>query len=369
MKTLCLLPGLLTLCLPAARSVPLPSLNPIPFTYRTNDADHTELRDPCIIKEGRTHYLVFTMWPFTNFTDRDPQKPDSNSSPGVRIYSSQDLTRWTPGPWLVKSSDLPDDCPYKHQFWAPEIHKIGGKFYLVFTGSNWQKPENNPGGQYGYHCFLGVADQVTGPYRHISLIPDSPCDLSLLGDSDGRIYAYVPFGNIEQQELDLSRLSENIIGCKGRRTKAVLSDFSDIHQPSPKYLEGPWPMKAGKRYYLFYAETSADGYWTGAAYADAPLGPWHKDPRGKVFGGGHLAVFTGPDGKNWFSYRGEQSPLTRGKLCVDPFGFDAEGQIITPGQSVIRASSAQAVSGAEAVRPSDTPRFQARLPGKQANWH
>ncbi len=344
----CLLLTLLLGFLPLrllASPAPLPSLNPVPFTYRTNDADHTELRDPCIIKDGLAYFLVFTMWPFTNFTDRDAKKPDSNSSPGVRIYSSQDLVHWTPGPWLVKSSDLPDNCPYKHQFWAPEIQKVGCKFYLVFTGSNWLKPENNPGGQYGYHCFLGVADKVTGPYKHISLIPNSPCDLTILGDTDGRIYSYMPFGNIEQQELDLSKLSQNVIGYKGPRTVAVKSDFSDIGRPSPKYLEGPWPIKVGKRYYLFYAETYADSYWTGVAYADSPRGPWHKDLRGKVFEGGHLAVFTGPDGRNWFSYRGESPNTARGRLCVDPFDFDAQGQVITAGASVKASSSAQTAPG------------------------
>ncbi len=304
--------------------------SPISFTYDAGGQPHDELRDPCIVKEGRTYYLIFTMWPFTNFTDQDLAKPDRNSSPGIRLFTSQDLKHWTPGPWLVKSSDLPASCPYKHQFWAPELHKIGGKFYLVFTGSNWLKPGNNPGGQFGYHSFLGVADTIAGPYKHISLIPDSPCDTSLLGGSGGRIYAYLPFGNIEQQELDLSRLSENIISYKGLRTKAVLSDFSDIKQTSPKYLEGPWPMQVGKRYFLFFAEAYDDGYWTGVAYADSPLGPWHKDPRGKVFEGGHLAVFTGPDGRNWFSHRGETPDAGRGRLNATPFDIDTQGKIKAP---------------------------------------
>lgn len=53
-----------------------------------------------------------------------------------------------------------------------------------------------------------------------------------------------------------------------------------------------------------------------------------KDPRGRVFEGGHLAVFAGPDGRSWFSYRGEQKgAATRGLLCVDPFDLDADGVV------------------------------------------
>ena len=254
--------------------------NPLHFGTNTGCEDHDELRDPCIIEDAGTYYLVFTMWPFTDRADQDPSKPDRNSSPGIRIYSSKNLTHWTPGPWLVKSSDLPDTSPCKHRFWAPEIHKIGGKFYLVFTADNWLKPEYNATGQFGYHAFLGVADKVTGPYKHISYMPDSACDTTLFGDDDGRVYAYMPFGDLFVQELDLSRLAESKVSYKTPRQKIVSSDFTNIGQPSPKYLEGPWAMKAGKRYYLFYAENYADGYWTGVAYADHPLGPWKKDPHG-----------------------------------------------------------------------------------------
>ena len=301
--------------------------NPLHFGTKTGREGHDELRDPCILKEGDTYYLVFTMWPFTDRADQDAAKPDRNSSPGIRLYSSKDLTHWTPGPWLVKSSDLPDSSPYKHRFWAPEIHKIGGKFYLVFTADNWLKPEYNATGQFGYHAFLGVADKVIGPYKHISYLPDSACDTTIFGDVDGRVYAFMPFGDLFVQELDLSRLAEGKVSYKTPRQKIVSSDFSDIGQPSPKYLEGPWVMKQGERYYLFYAENYADGYWTGVATADHPLGPWKKDPRGRVFWGGHLAVFDGSDGRHWFSYRGEKLRPTWGLLCVDPFDIGADGRV------------------------------------------
>ncbi len=82
------------------------------------------------------------------------------------LFSSPDLKRWKFEQWLVKSSTLPEDCPYKHRFWAPEIHKRRGKFYLIFTADNWIKDEYNRGGKIGaYVAFVGVADEVTGPSR------------------------------------------------------------------------------------------------------------------------------------------------------------------------------------------------------------
>ena len=158
----------------------------------------------------------------------------------------------------MKSSELPEDCPYKHRFWAPEIHKIGGRFYLIFTADN---------------ADIGL------DFRH-------------------------------------------------------------------EYLEAPWPLKIHGKYCLFYAgpyqdkQTGKDlGYWTGAAYAGSPAGPWKKDPCGRVFWGGHMAVFSGPGGRNWFSYRGEQHPQTRGFLCIDPCDVGENGLIRTSGPSTETVSA------------------------------
>ena len=69
--------------------------------------------------------------------------------------------------------------------------------------------------------------------------------------------------------------------------------------------------------------TLADGYWVGVAMADNIWGPYVKHPQ--IFLGGHISVFTGPDGKEWFSYRGEAGGEQQDRLCIDPISFDKEG--------------------------------------------
>ena len=63
--------------------------NPLDFAYPYDDGTKvrtiTELRDPAIIREGDTYFLVFTHLPFTHHTSRDPKKVDYNSSPGIRL--------------------------------------------------------------------------------------------------------------------------------------------------------------------------------------------------------------------------------------------------------------------------------------------
>jgi beta-xylosidase len=315
--------------------------NPVTFQYAEGQTEpRREVRDPCIVREGDTYYLVFTMWPFRNREEKRLGDPDNGSSPGIALYASKDLKSWRFENWLVKSAELPENCPYKHRFWAPEIHKINGKFYLIFTADNWLKNEYNPAGRWGAagYAFVGMAEKITGPYQHITYIEGGACDTTLFGDVDGKTYAFMPRGNIDVQEIDLSRLADGKAKLQGKPQRIVTADNGDIGVAAkPDYLEGPWVERIGGKYVLFYAEIYKDkkfpeylGYWTGAAYADSPLGPWKKDARAKVFFGGHLAVFDGPDGRKWFSYRQEQHDRSRGLLCIDPFDVDRDGRIQAP---------------------------------------
>jgi xylan 1,4-beta-xylosidase len=299
--------------------------NPLPFSYEAVGKTHSELRDPCIIRDGDRWYVVFTMWPFRPRDEKHFADPDMGSSPGIRMYSTADFVSWRDEGWLVKSSDLSADSPYKHQFWAPEVRKFGNTFHLVFTASNWNAKDHKL--QEGYYAFIGIADKVTGPYQHITKVPNGPCDSSLFADAKGDFYLAMPHKTISVQRVDLSRIREGVITREGKDTMALVCD-ADADGAIPEYLEGPWVEQINGKYHLFYAANyGRDGYWCGVATADSPLGPWTKDPRGKVFFGGHLAVFDGPDNHKWFSYRRERANDGRGLLCVDPFTVDSMGAV------------------------------------------
>lgn len=312
--------------------------NPLPFEYTEGQtAPRREVRDPCVIREGDTYYLTFTMWPFSNREEKRIGQPNQGGSPGVALYASKDLKTWAFSNWLVKSSELPEDCPYKNRFWAPEIHAINGKFYLIFTADNWIKKAYNPAGSWGSagYSFIGVADRVTGPYAHVTYVPGGTCDMTLFGDRDGQVYAVKPKGDVYLQKIDLSGLPQGKVAWAGKEERVVTSSNADIGlATSPAYLEGPWLERIGNAYYLFYAEIYKDaaypdllGYRTSVAVAASMGGPWRKDPRGQVFFGGHLAVFDGPDGRKWFSYRWEKDNRARGRLCADPVDVGHDGRV------------------------------------------
>lgn len=317
--------------------------NPIRFSTAAGHYKD-EVRDPCIIKEGNKYYLIHTMFPFTHSDSRDSLKQDYNSSPGIRMYVSEDLKNWEVAKaagrdgWLIKSADLPDNSPFKNRFWAPEIHKIKNKFYLVFTASNWIKNSYNPTNNMDdLNAFIGVSDKITGPYKHITYIPGGACDLTIMEDKpSGKVYAYLPAMDIFVQEIDLSKIEQNKVSLIGEKKKIVTAKNDDLKVDwNYKYLEGPYAFTENGRYYLFYAGLRKDGskitgfndnddyeYWSGLAYADSPMGPFTKAESGKAFFGGHISVFTGPDERHWLAYRGEKLKSTHGYLSIDPFDID-----------------------------------------------
>ena len=309
-----------------------PIANPFDFQYADNEGIlRREVRDPAIIREGDTYYMTFTMWPFANREESRMSLPNQGSSPGIQLFSSKDLKTWKAENWLVKSADLPVDSPYKHRFWAPEIRKLNGKFYLIFTADNWSQPQYNPAGNWGAagYAFVGVADEIGGPYRNITYIPEGACDTTLFADKDGATWAVMPKYDIFIRKIDLTKLNQGEVEWLGPETKIVeCSEVDTLLNQKPNYLEGPWVERIGDKYVLFHAETFDDGYWTSVATADNPLGPWRKDARGRVFEGGHLAVFDGPDGRKWLSYRREQNAPQRGTPAASPMDVDARGRVI-----------------------------------------
>jgi hypothetical protein len=318
---------------PTNRASLLNYSNPLPFSYAEGQSQpRKEIRDPCILRDGEKYYLVFTMYPFRGRDEKFFTEPDNGSSPGIALYSTTNFGSWQFENWLVKSSDLPENSPYKHRFWAPEIHKIKGKYYLIFTADNWLKKENNPAGSWGAagYAFIGVADSINGSYRNITYINGAACDTSLFEDSDGKTYAIIPRYNIDIQEIDLTRINKGIVELVGKPKTIVYDKNRDAGiEADPDYLEGPWLEKINGKYWLFYAATHRDknypdwlGYWTCAAVAENVLGPYKKIPGVRIFEGGHLSVFQTPDKVYWFCFRGEEHNSAHGLLCITPFYTD-----------------------------------------------
>jgi beta-xylosidase len=281
------------------------------------------------------------------------------------LFSSPDLIHWNFEKFLIDASELPPDVWYKDRFWAPELRKIDGRFYLTFNCQNNNQGYGDVENQKHFHsCGIAVSDSIMGTYQVMNhdnpLVPFPSNDLSLFQDKNGKVYAFFNNGwtsihHIYTAELDLQtfRLKEEPILL--------------ISQERGKWdgggIEGAHVIEHKGIYYLFYSSWTK-GYAVGYATADNVYGPWTKYEKNPLFGSfrendtlyvtragitasepgctfesiGHNQIFTGPDGRYWTSYhgyiRGNPVPIT----VIDPIWFEnGELKTQTPtytGQSI-----------------------------------
>jgi GH43 family beta-xylosidase len=298
--------------------------NPI---YFQGDQRGDDVHDPEILNDGGVYYMVATLSPFANYTDRDQNKADYGSAPGIALYASRDLKVWKFENWLYKSSDIPETAPYKHQFWAPELHKINGRYYIIFGASNWIDAKYNVDGKMGYYQFVGVSDKVTGPYTHTTALKGPGVDTTLFQDDDGKTYVVWPWNEIHS--IDLSQIDKDIVtvGPKISQTTTPEQFRANGHDwRSNAAVEGPFMIKHNGVYYSLYACNYGGVYATGVSTATSLSGPWTLDPRGGVFAGGHQAEFIGPDG-NWWACDKHEHSSTSGWVSIDPITFGADGSL------------------------------------------
>ncbi len=354
--------------LPFAAANAATGAEPRVFRYQnpiSEGLDPHGVRDCQVFRDGARWYLTATVWPHW-----PRQEVFGITNPGVVLYSSEDLLKWKFEKVIVRAPG-PDKW-YHLRFWAPEIHRLKGKYYATFNCSN---PALGFAGQ---HFGYAVADTLLGPYRVVTA--EKPLgtgnDLTLFQDDDGRVWAFWNRGRefgIGFAPLDLDRaefLSEPQSAIlPGALDYATKPDGSPAMEPGydgrPQRqvgrahawdsigIEGAYVIKRAGTYYLFYSSWTR-GYEIGYATAPRITGPWTKAPGNPFYGEqseaacrknnipysgsgdaspfnqvGHNEVFTGPDGRLWLSCHGIlKAKPDQPMLVIDPIDFDAAGHLL-----------------------------------------
>jgi len=333
----------------------------------TSGIDTNGLRDCQVLRDGDWWYMTGTSFPHWA-----REETDGTLNQGVVLYRSKDLLNWEFVKYIVERPG-PDKWYYR-RFWAPEIHKIKGKYYALFNCSN--ESLVYPGQHTGY----AVADNIEGPYSIVT--EQEPLthgnDLTFFEDDDGSVWAFwnsgrtfgIGFAQVDPEQGIL--LTEPVTAIlpgevdyeydeNGEVVKVPGYDGRPVPKVSKYYtwdaigIEGSYVIKHDATYYLFYSSWTR-GYEIGYATAPSVQGPWTKYPGNPFYGAqsrnvcerngfdwqgdpdspfdqvGHNEIFSGPDGRLWLSCHG----ITRGGkpfLVIDPIWFDGEGNIITDGPS------------------------------------
>ncbi|RHJ81537.1 family 43 glycosylhydrolase [Parabacteroides sp. AM08-6] len=233
---------------------------------------------------------------------------------------------------------IPDHPSYAKDVWAPEIHFLNGKWYLLFAADDGNTDNHQ------LYCVENTsADPFKGEFKMKGRIStDKDNNWAIDGtylEHNGKLYMFwsgwkTRRVSTETQCIWIAEM-ENPWTLKSERVKISEPelDWERIYKNpngwTPSYIiyvnEGPQPLKnpEGDKIFLIY---SASGCWTphyqlGMLYADADadlLDPasWTKSPQSvfsqapenHVYGTGHNSFFKSPDGtEDWILYHGRNT--------------------------------------------------------------
>lgn len=249
--------------------------------------------------------------------------------------------------WKAPASGWNKNC-----VWAPEIHFIGGRWYVYYAAGESGPPF--------VHQRTGVlrskTDDVFSDYEDMGVLytgdhPDDPAsnvwaiDMTIL-EHRGKLYAIwsgwmkSEITDATQQHLYISEM-ENPYTMKGKRVK-LSSPVESWETGGPLNLnEGPEILKNGDKVFIIYScrESWLVEYRLGMLQLIHPdgnlLDPANWTKKGpvftgnsEVFGVGHCSFAKSPDNtENWIIYHSKKStkPGWQRDVRMQPFTWNADG--------------------------------------------
>ncbi len=178
-------------------------------------AKDINIRDPFILKEGEIYYLYGTR-----------AKNFGIDVGGFDVYKTKDLVNFSEPKSIFENRE---SFFKPSTFWAPEVHKFGGKFYMFAT---FTKP-NNLRGTYSL-----VSESPEGPFRLNSETSLTPYDWESL---DGTLWVengepYLVFCHEHTQIIDGT---VEYVKLNRELTKAIGEPKTIFAGSSPFFVKAP----------------------------------------------------------------------------------------------------------------------------------
>lgn len=242
--------------------------------------------DPSIVRDGKDFYMTHSS--FTYY-------------PGLLVWHSTDLENWEPISRAVGDQS--------YSIFAPEICKVGDKFYIYYPTSAGEN-------------YVVMADNPAGPWSEPIKLAAGGIDPGHVYAADGKQYLYT--NNCYAVELTADGLA-----AAGEVFKPYDGwEFPTDWETEGVWLESPKLFKRGDYYYLVTAEGGTAGPPTShmvvVARSQSAIGPWENMPTNPLvhtycadeewWSKGHGTIFDDADG-NWYivyhSYRNGYHTLGR----------------------------------------------------------
>ncbi len=242
-------------------------------------------------------------------------------------------------------------------FWAPEVYKYRGDYYMVYSCASDEKRHS---------IGLARSDSPTGPFTDVKATPllapgYSVIDASLFFDDDGRVYLYYSRDNCENW-IDGKRVSQSygveltpdLTETAGEPVLlATPTNDWELISGNVIWNEGPCVFKRNGRYYLLFSANyyASVHYCVGYAVSDSPLGKYTKPNDNPIVQGdgittsgtGHCNVTVSPDGTETYlvyhshsSVTNTNNPIADRTPCCDKLIVRENGELAVNGPSVAK---------------------------------
>jgi beta-xylosidase len=299
---------------------------------------------------------------------------------GFPAYSSDDLVTWKHEGQVFKGNTA--DSWSIHSFWAPEVYKVNGKYYMFYS-AQWR---DNPTKELeNFRIGVAVSEKPTGPFRDVQnkplFDPGYPIiDANVFFNDDGKVYLYYSrccykhpvesevaswakqkgwYNEIEESWVYGIQLKPDFSGVIGEpvlllRPPVKMNDKQaewesrsvTSKEVNRRWTEGSYTFKHAGKYYMMYSANHFGGenYAVGYAIARQPLGPYEKAANnpvlqkntasgGIVTGTGHNSVTWSPDKKEMFCvYHGRTTATGNNRVVfIDRMKIGRDGKLAVLG--------------------------------------
>ena len=222
--------------------------------------------------------------------------------PAFQVLRSTDLVNWQPAGAIFREPP----AWTKGSYWAPELGHDGRRFTVHYTARNHKE---------GLCVAFATAPKATGPWTdHGPLVCEDAGSIDGFPVRDEKGVAYLIWkydGNSLKAPTPLSaqQLSPDGTRLVGEKTELIHNDVPW----EGELVEGPFVMRRGPYFYMFYSANGCCGvrciYALGVARSKALLGPWEKNPANPILSSnedwrcpGHGGVVKGPGGRDFLLY-------------------------------------------------------------------
>ena len=282
--------------------------------------------DPWITRDGGSYYYMHTLG------DRLAIRRTRDMS---RLAQAEERVVWTP----------PKTGPNAQSIWAPELHRIGGGWFIYYTAAASGHDDDDHRGVFVLEN--ASADPLGGTWIDRGRINTARpgIDGTTFAYRGSRYFVYSPYVGPDSV-LRIARMA-NPWTLVGEEVTLARPDLAWERQGGRQILEGP-EFLLGPRGDLFLTYSASacwsDDYALGllrappgsdpmnaAAWTKSPRPVLAKAPQNNVYATGHNGFFTSPDGRqNWIVYHANTGP---GQGCtakrsprIQRFGWNDDGQ-------------------------------------------